>query len=1109
MQLFPRAVVLAAAAASVACGSSPSGTAGSDSGLTDSSTDGSPMDSSADTAPSGDGGDAGALLGPGEICTDPSLAQVAVRAMPPTVFLPTCAGDAASCTTRQVRVVVDPDACAVSTLSFATANAAVMTAPAPQAFHVHHNEATLTLTGGAQTGHTQITVFADVHGASGSIGNTCQSATDCTGAGDQCHGGVCVAATTIDVYVGSQPGGTFPMYCGTPQTPASASVGALAAGQTLTLPTGIASIGLPPGAGAPNQGSYLWSVSPFPASITCTQSLSISGYQALGPAITFGPGATSFAREVPLSIPIDPSGMPSSARLRHLRVAYSGPSFKSPRVVPVTDLRIVPVATTGSCTTDADCAQTYAPSTCDTAVHVCDQWQLSFKAPRLGTYQAVIAMDAGAAPSPRSLSHRAVLGLSMGAGGAASFGLRHHDLVDVLAPLGGAADWTWMSSFVERDLFGGFRSIPSGTTLADIPLTSTPCSTGADCKADETCLGVLTSPPAMGQCVLLPKETDPYVHAETFNTWWYEYPDPGSSGAFSRSTYVQFLRDVSLAFGDPISDNLAAGGTTLPAGVPVNDPSVVGGAGNCAVTVDPVCPIAQAAMPWPSAQTVDAGSIPPSSCPELASLQPAWSSCGADRCAHALTLQGYYDGRYNPDGIFPVITVCDGTAQSPPLSPYAATWSGSGAGTPLELGLAVDYNGNGVRDQLEPILVQGHEPFSDFGVDGVPDPSEPGYSLGVNDDPAGDDYDPLYNPTGTENDRRYEVGEPYQDYGLDGVAGTPQQPSSGWAHPGDGYDVGQGDGVFTVTPGLQNLWNRDPHSILRQSVGAANIPAGPVDAVALARLDCWIDGGLRDLLDAHVDARHLLGAWAGRGRLATTLTGFSQAPDLDPVGPFDPRHVDFSDLPGVVLQRYGAIDPSATDVSDGSGQDLGTAAELTARLQASLYFIASRWADHPELRWRVQPSSANPASSAAACEIAGTCTLAFTSTTGRVGPVTVVLPPGYANAGLQSIRYPVVYAFHGYQQGAAGLMTALSQLDTWWNDPLSSGSSRLAKAIVVLVDGRCRPNADGSSECLHGSFFTDSPRAGGAQDEQWILDLIKYIDGNYRTLGPSSVSWTE
>src|SRR6202012_3109407 len=96
------------------------------------------------------------------------------------------------------------------------------------------------------------------------------------------------------------------------------------------------------------------------------------------------------------------------------------------------------------------------------------QWALTFKAPRLGTYQAVVAPDAGTATFQRKMTHRAVMGISMGGGGAASFGMRHHNLFDVLAPLGGPVDWTWMLDYIADNHLGGFRPIASGTTLNEI-----------------------------------------------------------------------------------------------------------------------------------------------------------------------------------------------------------------------------------------------------------------------------------------------------------------------------------------------------------------------------------------------------------------------------------------------------------------------------------------------------------------------------------------------------------------------------------------------------------------------------------------------------------------
>jgi hypothetical protein len=1041
------------------------------------------VSSSCSTLATGTGGTGGAggmggatqigpMLQPGEICSDPTSNLLKVRVMPATVFLPTCT-PGSTCATRTVTIVVDPDTCAKSAVKFTSADPSIAPAPPDTSVDLHKDAIAVTLTGGAKAGTTTINVEADVVGSMGPIG---------------------AAMTSLQVVV-SDP--TVPACSGTAQTPA------LMAGDSVTL--GGASISLPMGANDPDQGSFLWGVQPFPATIACAaQDLVIPGYEKLGPAITFGPVAQTFQREVPLSVPINPALMPSTARLRHVRLAYSGPAFLKPRTVPVADPAIQMVN---------------------------GAWALTFKAPRLGTYQAVVPPAAGSATVQRTMTYRAVMGISMGGGGAASFGFRHHNLFDVVAPLGGPVAWTFMLDFIYNNQLGGFRPIASGTTLADIQITATPCSTNADCKSDETCVGVLTSPAMQGECRVMPTVADPYAHPETFNTWWYEYPKAGNGGSFDRNTYTQIFRDLSTMFGNPNSENLTPGAGNLPAGVLPTDPSVVGDhpGTECATPVDPVCPTSVAPMPWPNGALVvscgqdsdcgDAGQScmngmcgPPC---DLTMQQELQDDCPVERCMHTLVLQNYYDAEYNPDGTFPVITVCDGSPQNPALTPYSDTWGPTGNNQPLEVGLAVDYNGNGMRDELEPVIRSGHEPWDDFGTDGIPSSMEPGYVPGVNDDPSGDDYNPQYNPSGTENDHRYEDGEKFYDYGIDGVPNTPQQPPGGWAKPGDGYDVGEGDGQFTVSSGLQRFWDRDAWSIARQMVKdpSTNIPAGDLDDGALSRLDVWTDGGLRDLFNFDVDAQHLVGALYTRGRDATYLTGATQAPGLDPTNPdaYDPKLIDYADLPGVVLQRYGEIDPSPTDIEDGSGQHVGTASELTARLQSALYFIGARWRNHPELSIQAQPSNANPDPKAPQCEVLGTCTISFTSSTGRTGPVGISFPPGYANKDLQSIRYPVIYLLHGYGQQPTDLEAAIVLLQNWMNSSLNSGASRLPKAIVVYVDGRCRLNANGTSECIQGTFFGDAPPSvpNGAQDETWWLELMDYLDQNYRTLGGDLQSWTE
>ena len=70
-------------------------------------------------------------------------------------------------------------------------------------------------------------------------------------------------------------------------------------------------------------------------------------------------------------------------------------------------------------------------------------------------------------------------------------------------------------------------------------------------------------------------------------------------------------------------------------------------------------------------------------------------------------------------------------------------------------------------------------------------------------------------------------------------------------------------------------------------------------------------------------------------------------------------------------------------------------------------------------------------------------------------------------------------------------------------------STRLAKAIVVYVDGRCRVDASGKAECIKGNFFTDSARDDGSKAESWWLELMEHIDSSYRTMPPTEIDWSE
>ena len=925
--------------------------------------------------------------GPGEVCNEPQPEHVLIHPSMATIFV-------APGKTRTVTLTLEPDFCHTTpvALSLDNANAAIgaTDSAVPTKGEAQKQTATIDL--------KHIVIKVDI------VGKAVGSANLKVAVGLDGVKEVLVPIQVLDPAVAACSG----------TTSGKVTAGGKIGGGADVLG---AELGLQANADNPAQATEMgftyktpvvWAVQPFDATLACSPSIVPSSLVPVGAAITTGPTGKSFPRELPMAIPINPAAFPDKGRLRHLKVVYSGPSFKAPRSIAVADPRIEQGDNGG--------------------------WVLRFMAPRLGTYQAAMAPDAGTKVTKRRVTHRGIMGVSMGGGGTAIFGLRHHDKFDAMAPLGGPVDWSWMMDHIEHNHTGGF--MPNDGT--NVPTALLP----------------------------LPTPKDVYEHPSTFNQWWYEYPRNGNGGGFGRDEYTQIFRDLALMWGNPNSDNASPDGLQLPAGVDPMSKSVVGDhpGKQCGVWVDPI-----------------------DGDPTVAMEKDLSDNCPTERCAHPDSFSKYYDAEFNSKGTWPVITVCDGSPQNKQLSPYANTWSPTGNNRPLEVALAVDYNGNGVRDENEPVLRQGHERWKDVGTDGKASVDEPGYQKGVDEDPAGDDYHPQYNPNGTEGDTRFQAGEPYADDGLDGVPNTKASP----------YDTGEGDGKFTVSKGLQRFWDQDTRSIIHQWNAP---PGGPMDDAALARVDVWTDGGVRDLFNFDVDAQHLMGSMASRGRDVHYYTDFSHLPGQKwgDKNNFLPQEMRWEELPGAVMMRYGSIDPTVQDLIDGSGQHVGAVPDLAARLQSALYFMGRRWPDAP--RTFVEESSTDPVEGVDICQVHGNCDFSFTDSRGRIGPVTVTLPPGYVNKSQKDVRYPVIYLLHGYGQGPKDLSAAIAFLRNWMNSGIDSYSTRLPKAIVVYVDGRCRLGPTGEAECIRGTFYVDSPRATGAKQESWFLELMEHVDKTYRTM---------
>jgi S-formylglutathione hydrolase FrmB len=534
----------------------------------------------------------------------------------------------------------------------------------------------------------------------------------------------------------------------------------------------------------------------------------------------------------------------------------------------------------------------------------------------------------------------------------------------------------------------------------------------------------------VGEYCAVPAPTQPFERTEDFEHWYYPDGRDGQGGTFDRSEYCQIFRDMSLAFGNPGMYNSAS--VYLPPGVP----------------------------------------------------QSWWELPGSERCANPVTLADFYDDEYNPDGAYPVITFCDGAE----IAGDHGVWDPAGTNDyPLDVGLAVDVDGDTIRDPGEPVIRDGHEPYDDVGVDGVASALEAGYDAVTNPDPAGDDFDYQFNPSGTEGNWRWDgpdgtsPGEPYVDAGLDGVLGTPQQPT--------GYDWGEGNGRYDESPNFANYLAHDGYDLLM------HLPEAQLD-----RLEILADAGIHDLFPFVVGEDAMMGALTARGRQVRYYNDFSAlygVPYADEM--LDPKKIDFRTLGRSTMIRYGNPDADEAQLARGDGGHVGTVTQVINRLAYATFAMSARWPGGD--RQRV-------ASDTAYTMITD---MLVSPSTGRESPYSIILPPGYYTDAFAETRYPVVFFLHGYGQSPEDMVTSAIIFQNWMITSSLPEDLRMQKLIMVFPDGRCRyPDGtpDYQKECIRGTFYADSVRPDGPQMETILFELMDYVDATYRTKAPEDLTET-
>jgi len=314
----------------------------------------------------------------------------------------------------------------------------------------------------------------------------------------------------------------------------------------------------------------------------------------------------------------------------------------------------------------------------------------------------------------------------------------------------------------------------------------------------------------------------------------------------------------------------------------------------------------------------------------------------SEKCANPVVVgkPNNYNAEYNPEGKYNLITFCDGQPDcgndnNPEWLNCAGNFDPAQADRPVYIMLAVDYNGNGKRDYGEPVAINAYERYDDTGTDGCTDQYEDGnggcLKVARKDaatDPNNDNFDLINNPSGTENDYWREEGEPYRDYGLDGVKDT--------------NDYGEGNGKYDLNPHLVPL--------IEKSARKFFATASKED---INKTDFLFDGGIHDAIHALTCAMNMTIPLRTRGldfktyyQLAGTKDSFWPAGNVkDYLSDMD--KIDFSGMKKGknLLIAYGNPNATPEEIFKGDGKHVGSVDQITARLAIYMNMAVRRMPD--------------------------------------------------------------------------------------------------------------------------------------------------------------------
>lgn len=640
-------------------------------------------------------------------------------------------------------------------------------------------------------------------------------------------------------------------------------------------------------------------------------------------------------------------------------------------------------------------------------------------------------------PDKRCFTWRAVAGVSMGGGTASRLGFSEPSLYDVVGVMGTPfADTEFFFGMLERSHLSGFCSkevleaaLAAGQSLDD------PSNPALNCGIHDVWPLPEDNPQQARPGYQVAVEDSDCAMFQSDYNHWYRGPDEGRGGGFTRNGLIEIVHDLLAAYGNLLYFNPES--NYFPPGVDEG---------------------------W---------HVAPHSADE-AQVQ-------ASLCANPRVIPNFYNAEWNPEGTYNAITFCDGSSgrsgDYDPLDPQARS-------IPVEFAVALDMNGNGVRDWAEPVLINNRERWRDLGADGLASVEEPGYDHLTNPDPSGDDFDTLKNPTGAEANLRHDEGESYDDFGLDGVAAT--------------GDFGEGNGGYDLAPALQRAFDRSPAAYFNA------MPQSQVD-----RLDVWLDAGIRDFLNTAQITNALFHDLKERQPSASVFNDFDSLPGVTDGYIYYAPDYSRDAMGKITYLRYGDTEvcPSSDDVL-GDGNHVGP--DVVDRMFTLFSFMSAR-----------MPAQGRDLAYGGGIEDMESPTgrlqdFSFLSTfdsevLGKSQEYGVLLPPDYYLPEMQEQGYPVLYFFHGQGmdvQGttAIGLPIWPSMKESARNDRLQAGVTDLQRIILVFVDGNCA-----GDECWTGNFYADFEGlpSDHRRFEDAFFELQRHIEKTYRVKKPELIPVSE